>query len=214
LKTVLSTKILNLNQKELLLNAGLHLVEYNAIQIEFLKFDVPKKIENAVFTSQNSVHAITGKDLQIENVFCVGQKTKRLLETFGEKIIKSSKNAAELANFIQKYHKNDVFYYFSGAIRRNEIADSFTKNSITFSEITTYKTILNPKKFDQNWDAILFYSPSGVESYTQINSLDSQLAICIGETTASETLKHTPRVHRANSPTVESVIAKAVNVLR
>ena len=106
-----------------------------------------------------------------------------------------------------------MFYYFSGAIGGNR-TDSFTKNSLTFSKITTYKTILNPKKIRSKLGRHPLYRPQWRGKLHTNQWFDSQLAICIGETTASEPLKHTPRVHRANSPTVESVIAKAVNVLR
>ena len=52
--TVLSTKKLALNQKELLLNSGIGFAEYDAINIEFLNFDLPKQtIQNAIFTSKD-----------------------------------------------------------------------------------------------------------------------------------------------------------------
>jgi uroporphyrinogen-III synthase len=40
-----------------------------------------------------------------------------------------------------------------------------------FKEIVVYETTLNVKKINAVPDAILFYSPSGVESYTEMNAI-------------------------------------------
>ncbi len=55
---ILSTKKLNERQKSLLLIAGISLVEYNAIKIDFVPFEISSSIVNAIFTSQNAVKAI------------------------------------------------------------------------------------------------------------------------------------------------------------
>ena len=58
MKSILATKKFTLAQKELLLNSGLTFVEYNAISIEFIPFNTPKQVENAIFTSKNAVKAL------------------------------------------------------------------------------------------------------------------------------------------------------------
>jgi len=65
MSTVLSTKKLAKNQRSLLLNAGLTLVEYNAIKIDFVPFEVPENIGNAIFTSQNAVLSIQNSEFRI-----------------------------------------------------------------------------------------------------------------------------------------------------
>ena len=92
------------------------------------------------------------------------------------------------------------------------------ENKIAYEEIQVYKTVLIPKKFERQFDAILFFSPSGVKSYFSNNSpieggTGGCLAVCIGTTTASEAKKHTENVVIANNTTIESVIAKAVKIL-
>lgn len=214
---LLSTKKLTLAQKELLLNAGFGLVEYDAISIESLKFDVPKKIENAIFTSQNGVRSYfrnKTKNSTIQRCFCVGEKTKLLLEENGQKVIKIGQNSSELANFIVKNVKNDSFYYFCGSNRRDELPIMLKSKKIEFFEVKTYKTTLKLKHFGQNFDGILFFSPSGVQSYKAENSMTGAYAFCIGETTAGEAKKYTDKVVIANSPSIESVIAKAAKTLQ
>ncbi|WP_241780954.1 DUF559 domain-containing protein [Cochleicola gelatinilyticus] len=212
--SILSTKKLLLNQKELLLNARVSLVEYDAISIEYLDFEAPSVIENAIFTSQNGVRAVENLGLKIENCFCVGKKTKALLETKGQNVIKTSEYGAELAAYIVKNYKKESFYQFCGTIRREEIPSELNKANIPLTEITTYQTVLKPKKFERIFDAVLFFSPSGVQSFLLENDSTNSPVICIGTTTASEAKKYFKNVVIANATTVESVIAKAIKTIK
>jgi uroporphyrinogen-III synthase len=217
---ILSTKKLLTNQKELILNAGASFIEYDAIAIKYLKFEVPKAIKNAVFTSQNGVKSFLdcqlepSRRIKIQDCFCVGDKTKLLLEENGIKVTKIAKNSTELGQYIAKNYKKEPFYYFCGSMRRDELPEILKASENELFEVKTYKTTLNLNKFDQKWDGILFFSPSGVESFSIRNKMDTSVAFCIGETTASEAKKYTKNVVVSNSTSVESVIAKAVNVLK
>lgn len=221
--TVLATKKLKENQRSLLLNAGVSLVEYNAIKIEFAPFEVPKNIVNAIFTSQNGVNSFFASVRSnkanapvvnfIENCFCVGEKTKALLAENGLKVIKMTEYASELAEYLVKNYKNDTFHFFCGNIRSEEIPSKLKANNISFKEIEVYKTSLNPKRIEREFDAILFFSPSGVRSFISENKINNSAAICIGTTTAAEAKKHTENVVISNTTTVESVIAKAAKIL-
>ena len=88
------------------------------------------------------------------------------------------------------------------------------KAKIDVFEVKTYHTKLKSRKFDQKWSGILFFSPSGVESYVLENSIGKASAFCIGETTASEARKHTDNVVIANATTVENVLTTAVKKLK
>ena len=209
--TVLSTKKLALNQKELLLNSGIGLVEYDAINIKFIDFNFEKKtVRNAIFTSKNAVKAIEKKGLRIENCFCVGEKTRAYLEERNFLVLENAENAKDLAIRILKNYKDREFHFFSGDKRRDELPDLFRRNNIKYKEVSVYKTELNPKKFESEFDGILFFSPSGVQSFTQNNKI-SGTAFCIGETTAKESRKHTETIIVATKPTIENVITKVVS---
>ncbi|PHR13663.1 MAG: uroporphyrinogen-III synthase [Aequorivita sp.] len=215
--TVLSTKNLKENQRSLMLNAGIALVEYNAIKIEYAPFEVPTRIENAIFTSQNAVKAFSLTDVRssvIKNCFCVGEKTKQLLKENDQNVVETAEYASELADYLVKNHKKDSFHFFCGNIRSDEIPSKLKENNINFEEIEVYKTTLSPKKFERQFDAVLFFSPSGVRSFVSENKINNSKAICIGSTTATEAKKHTENVVIANATTVESVIAKVVNSLK
>lgn len=215
--TVLSTKILKENQRSLLLQAGISLVQYDAIKIGWVPFKIPSEVNNAIVTSQNAVRSILNSKFKIQQCFCVGEKTKSILEENGFKVVKMTEYASELASYLVENHKNDSFHFFCGNIRSDEIPSKLKENHIAFEEIEVYKTTLNPKKFERQFDAILFFSPSGVRSYCEERSNlinDEPTFVCIGTTTASEAKKYTENVVIANATTVESVIAKAVKILK
>jgi uroporphyrinogen-III synthase len=217
MKTILSTKILTLAQKERLLNAGIAVVSYDAIKIQHQPFTMDGDIQNLIFTSQNAVAAYL-QNLEHEknidksqfNCFCVGEKTASFLEENGLKVIELANYGADLAKTIAKSYKNQSFLFLCGNLRRDEIPDGLRKDSINFKEITVYITQLNPKAFDRHFDGVLFYSPSGVESYTASNSLDNCTAFCIGNTTAEAVKTHSYNIVIANKPTVENILAQVI----
>lgn len=217
MKTLLSTKKLTFSQKELLLNSEISLVEYNAISIEFIPFDIPKKIKNAVFTSQNAVHSFfqnKPSNLQIDKVFCVGEKTKELLVKNDQNVVKNVKNVSILADFLTKTYKNEQFYFFCGNLKNEILGASLKSSKNDVFEVKTYQNTSKKIHFSQLFDGIMFFSPSGVSSFTSENSIGSTTVFCIGETTASEVKKYTNNIVIANSATVESVISKAVKTFK
>lgn len=215
MKTVLSTKILTPSQKELFLNSGLGLVEYNALKIEFLDVEIPLHHKNYIFTSKNAVKGFLQQtedsDYSNYQTFCVGEKTKRFLEENGLKVIKVADNSADLAHFIAKNHQNEEFLFVCGNLRREELPQILSENNVQYKEIEAYRTHLNTKRFNREFDGILFFSPSGVRSYVQDNQIDGESIFCIGETTAAEAAKYSKQIIVANRPTVENVLVKAIN---
>ena len=217
MKNILSTKKLSTVQKDQLLQQGVCVVDYDAISVTFLDFDVPEVIDNAIFTSQQAVRSFLEKSqgfLSIKNCFCVGQKTKSLLEENGLKVIEIGQNAEELAKNIAKNYKKSDFYYFCGTIRREALPKALKREKISLFEVKTYKTALKTKKFDQKWDGILFFSPSGVASYISENKDQTNThAFCIGQTTATSAKKHFKSVVVAHTSTIESVLEKTIEAL-
>ena len=213
--TVLSTKKLSLSQKQLLLNSGIGLVEYNAIQIEFIDFKTDTQIfKNAIITSKNTVKAILKKDLKIKNCFCVGEKTATYLQKNNFNIAEIADYGDNLAQIIVEKYPNEQFTFFCGDERRDELPSILKKNNVNFEEIEVYKTSLKPKQFKRKFDGILFFSPSGVKSFVSKNKLDKGIAFCIGSTTASEAKKHTNNIVIANKPSIENVIVQAIKYFK
>lgn len=218
MKTVLSTKILSHSQKELFLNSGIGLVEYNALKFEFLEVTIPPHFTHLIFTSKNAVRAFLEQSDKLQfvtyQVFCVGGKTKKLLEENGLKVAKMAENASELADFIQKNYKKKHFLFICGNLRREELPRILSENNIRYDEIETYRTFLVPKKFERAFEGILFFSPSGIKSFLQENSIGESQLFCIGKTTEEEARKHTDKIITANKPTVENVLVQAINYFK
>ena len=235
--SILSTKRLTPSQKNLILGAGFSVVEYDAIDIEFADFKLPQGLEYLIFTSKNAVTAFLKKiretkavnnsirntemllsapdNSEIENYkcFCIGPKTEALLVNNGFEVIKSPLNAKELAYFITEKYNKEHFSFFCGGSRRAELPQILKEHSVSFEEIKVYTTLLKSMSFKQHFDALLFFSPSGVQSFIANNHLKNTLAVCIGSTTAAEAQKHTANFTIANDTTIESVIARAVKAL-
>lgn len=208
--TVLSTKILSPSQKNLLLNKGIALVEYNAVKILFQEFEISGPLKNAIITSRNSAQAIIKKNIFIERCFCVGEKTSEYLTENGFSVIEVANYGTELADIIVKKYPEENFVFFCGDKRREELPSVLKMKDIHLDEIEVYKSVLNIKTFSQEFEGILFYSPSGVESFISKNRIRDAIAFCIGTTTASQAKKYSDNTIIATKPSIENVIVQVV----
>tara|TARA_R100000935_G_C2817412_1_gene157975 strand:+ start:466 stop:1128 length:663 start_codon:yes stop_codon:yes gene_type:complete len=213
--TLLSTKILAENQKQLLLNSGIGFVEYDAISIGFDNSSLDAPIpRNLIFTSKNGVKGFFTQYPEFQtrelNIFCVGDKTRLEIEKNGYFVAASATSSKELAYMIVNEFNEKEFLYICGSMRREELPAILKKENIVIQELEVYTTALNSKKFNRNFDGVLFFSPSGVKSYCKENDLNSSTAFCIGETTAAEARKYTQHIIIANKPSIENVIVQAI----
>ncbi|TEB40719.1 uroporphyrinogen-III synthase, partial [Flavobacterium circumlabens] len=102
------------------------------------------------------------------------------------------------------------FTFFSGNLRRETLPQALKEADVKFNEIQVYDTSLTPQKIKTAPDAILFFSPSGVESYLKENIIKKEKCFCIGETTADALEKITKNIIIADQPTVEDVIEDVI----
>jgi uroporphyrinogen-III synthase len=208
--TVLTTKKLSKSQQSLLFYAGISWVSYNAIQINYPAHkSIPLQVENAIITSKNTWIAIKD-NTKVQNAFVVGNKTENLLQENGINILEVADYGKILAEKICKHHAKKSFHFFCGSKRRDELPKILNQNHVQFEEHEVYETILNPKRFEQEFDGVLFFSPSGVESYFSNNKIKGAIAFCIGNTTAKAAEKHTPNIVIAHKPSIENVIVQVV----
>ncbi|WP_373516362.1 hydroxymethylbilane synthase [Pricia sp.] len=172
-------------------------------------YELKKEKRNVILTSQNAVEAllknVDGSDLNFENIYCVGRKTKRLIERHIGPVKHQEKYAEKLAEHLIEYMEGLEVTYFCSNLRLDTLPDILAENNIKVNEIQAYETKHAPRKVDDSVEGVMFYSPSAVESYLIKNAPD-RIAYCIGETTATEARKHFSDVRVAEVPTVESVI--------
>jgi uroporphyrinogen-III synthase len=212
--SILSTKILLSNQKQALLDAGFSVTEANFIKTENSDFDLKGINDNLIFTSQNAAQSVLlhpkCEELKVKNVFCVGIKTKALLEENGFNVDVYVDYASDLAEIITLIYSNESFTFFSGNLRKETLPKALKAAKVNFNEIQVYETTLTPQKIKSAVDGILFFSPSAVESYLKDNKIKNEICFCIGETTASSLETTTRNIIVADQPSVENVIEDVI----
>ena len=168
-----------------------------------------KKVKNAIFTSKNAVEGlltnVSADELDFENIYCVGRKTRRVIQKKIGKVAHYENHAEALANYLVEYVEGTEATHFCGNLSMDEIPKTLSDAHITVHSVETYKTKLSGQKIDDAVEGVLFFSPSGVESYVQ-NNTPNKIAYCIGETTATAARKFFANVKVAKIPDVESVI--------
>src|SRR5690554_6216109 len=213
--SILSTKKLQSNQRNFLLNAGFSVIEADFIKISILPFQLKNTPTLLLFTSQNAVESVlkNEKSNHLKNIpaICVGIKTKRLLEKNGFRVLAMEEYAQRLAPIIQKDFSKEHIAFFAGNLRRNVLPDAMNQANITFDEYLVYQNEESSIKIESNSNGLLFFSPSGVKSYLKQNTITTQTCFCIGTTTADALKDITKNIVIANQQTVENVIIQCIN---
>ncbi len=220
--TILSTKILSEAQKQQFVASNLQIIEHNFIVVKNAPFDLTNQKNSGsalIFTSQNAVLSVLENQnaqqfipkLKEKPVFCVGLKTKALLEENGFEVAVYVDYAEDLAEIISLIYKEESFTFFSGNLRRELLPNALKKAKIACTEIEVYETKLTSKKIKEKVDAILFFSPSGVESFLKDNKINKEICFCIGNTTAEALENITTNIIIAEYPSIENVIEEVIS---
>jgi hydroxymethylbilane synthase len=180
-------------------------ISLNRIHPRFFK----NEIQNVIITSKNAVESLitnySAIELQFKNIYCVGRRTKRLVETKIGKVTHFENNAKKLAEYLVDQMEGTEVTYFCSDLRLDDLPTILEENNIKVTEVEAYQTKYDGVKVAATIESAMFYSPSTVESFVQKNKSEI-IAFCIGETTAKEAKKHFKDVRTAKVPTVESVI--------
>lgn len=216
--SILSTKVLLSPQKQALLNEGFLVTEANFIKTENSDFDLKGINDNLIFTSQNAAQSVLlhpkCSALKAKNIFCVGLKTKALLEENGFNVAVYVDYASDLAEIITLIYSNESYTFFSGNLRKETVPNALKEANVNFNEIQVYETTLTPQKIKKAVDGILFFSPSAIESYLMENKIKNEICFCIGSTTAEALEKTTRNIIIADQPSVENVIEDVIEEYR
>ena len=210
---ILSTKKLSKALKKKFSDAEMELVEKDFIQIKSVSFETPQLNNYLIFTSKKAVKSVLKSD--VKNVlsfpcFCVGSKTKNFLEKKGFTVIEHVDYAEDLIQVINSKYKGNSFTFLCGNIRKNTIPNYLQENKIAYNEIIVYETTLKPLQIKEPFDGILFFSPSGVNSFLKKNTLENKTCFCIGTTTSKALENRTKNIIIASKPTVENVITEVI----
>lgn len=197
--------------RQFLLNADLLVVEADFIATTPTSFNMPSKSPLA-FTSKNAVTAFLSHPQHTaflgEQAFCVGHSSKSLLDEAGFSVI-AAENASQLVDLLALKALTKLTF-FSGNFRLDTLPDGLKKMKVELVEVQVYQTVLLPVYINKPVEGVLFFSPSGVQSFLESNTLTNQVCFCIGATTANELQRITDNIIIANHATVENVVARCV----
>jgi uroporphyrinogen-III synthase len=214
---ILSTKKLDPSLQQQLKQEGHLLMEEEFINVtHHISAASAEKIKNItaddvlVFTSANAVEAVKDHiDVNATfSVFCISGKTREAVESLLPNVIivDTAFYGDELAEKIIASSVEQVVF-FCGNIRRDTIPAILSQNNITVKEFVVYQTTETPKQLNADYDAVLFFSPSGVKSFFTANQLKPHV-VCfsIGTTTATTIKEYSSnKIIIADAPTQEAV---------
>ncbi len=157
--------------------------------------------KSLVFSSANAVRSFfENKFCPNENftqrscfnkIYAVGLKTKAELRKHGFGTFKVTKKASELAEFIIEHCSSEQFLHFCGNLSIDVLNRSASLQNIYYKKIVVYETKLLFPKIEEKYDAVVFFSPSGVRSFAKFNSFEDVKIFSMGETTEKELKKFT-----------------------
>lgn len=212
--TIVSTKVLTEGQSSGLLSAGIRLIAYDFIGIKNVSMWLSLPYDLLIVTSQNAVRSLLAYEgveaVKETPVLCVGKQTEKLLALNGFKVLYSSDYAIELIAYIKEHWEELKGYkkvvFLAGSNRLDTLPNFFKERRWEVEEVLAYETVLTPVVIEEKVDGILFFSPSGVESYCKSNTVGTEKVYCIGATTAEVARRYWEEVVVSNEPSIEGVI--------
>lgn len=213
---IIATKKLALNQKQYLLNAGFCVMDEDFIAVKPIDFEISGTQDLLLFTSQNAVlHVLKHKEILLHSpVLCVGEKTEQLLKNNGFSVLTSQPDAEALVKIIEKKYLDKSITFFCGKDKLETIPLFLKQKKIPHQIIEVYETLETPIKITPKMDGILFFSPSGVLSYSKENKITNEICFCIGNTTLKAVDPYSKNCVLANQPTIENVIIQCINYFK
>ena len=200
---VLSTKILDEKLVDTARDMGMSLDCMEVIGTRVLDFDrsalQSDTYDAIVFSSSNAVKSFLGnKETTVlapspleraggEVVFAISGKTKDELEKNGIVPVAVGDSSEQLAEKIVSEGTIRSVLHICGNLRMDVLEKKLMAADISYKALVVYETLPLDNKVDASYDAVMFYSPSGVDSFSTKNKLNHDtLYCCIGETTAAK----------------------------
>ena len=148
---------------------------------------------------------LTDSKITPRNCICVGEKTKELLEKKKQNVVNFFLSSKEMVKFLETNLLGKKFVFFTGNQRMNNIENFFDSQDDNFRVIEVYKSYCNPKYF-KDFNIALFFSPSGVRCFAELNSFENIDCFAIGQSTANELKNYTKNIHIAKKPTISNLL--------
>jgi uroporphyrinogen-III synthase len=149
---------------------------------------------------------------------CVGNKTSdTAAEWLDVEPILSEKNSEALLNKLkERFPVGTSFFFFCGSKRLDTLPDGLREAGFGVEEYLVYKTELTPHKIIREYEAVLFFSPSAVESFFMVNFWERKMvAVSIGRTTFEKLkMAGVETILLADEPNERAMLAKLDEYLK
>lgn len=147
-----------------------------------------------VFSSEKAVLALQHSKQTLPlgaHILVVGCKSKTRLEKMGYCIKHMESSARELAEWMLRFLPAQKIIHLCS----DKALDIFSEKlgegeGWKYSQKIVYKTKELCPLLEQKFDALVFFSPSGVRSFLQKNTLEVAAIFSLGESTSQEIEKH------------------------
>jgi uroporphyrinogen-III synthase len=142
-----------------------------------------------------------------------GETKKKTIALFGKEAIRQT--ASDSLSLAQKILADQInnLVFFCGTLRREELPDLLRSNQVDLLELVVYQTKALPHTLDRTYDGILFFSPSGVESFFSVNRPNPDATLfAIGQTTARAVRKYsTNLLITASKPGKRQLVSQSID---
>ncbi|MBN2637197.1 MAG: uroporphyrinogen-III synthase [Prolixibacteraceae bacterium] len=168
-------------------------VEYHLPDFSFFN-QLKKEERNWVITSNHVAHWLKKYNTEIEfnpcdTLFCLSQKQSEIVAEIADNIfISEQKNAMSVAELVNINCIGKSVIYLKGDKSLNTLQTEIDSVNIQLYETVVYRNIPVHQKITSNFDAYLFFSPSGIESFVEAgNTIQKSARIfTIGRTTQNK----------------------------
>jgi len=174
--------------------------------------------QNIVLTSKSGVEAFLkvsnelNLDLKAYTIYCISHATQESAINAGLSVQASAPNASSLADEILKDKTIRAVTHVCGNRRLNELSEKLNQAGLNVQDLIAYRTEFTPVAIDQPYDGIMFFSPSAVDSFLSVNTLQTVPCFCIGQTTGNHAKqKGYPLVYSPDAPTEEAILNVLTN---
>lgn len=179
--------------------------EISFISITEYPYAISNLHQAAIFTSSNAVKIVVdNNDLSKNNkTYCVGSKTRELLINLGFKVQAHYKCFSDLADAMISSEESSFNLFVGNRYQKKEVERLSAHKRVDV--IQCYKNEASSHAVQGTYDALLFFSPSGIDSYLIKNKITTEECFCIGETTAEHLSPFTDRIHVGEEWTVNGL---------
>lgn len=139
-----------------------------------------------------SMHAVEGLlaiatknniDLKRISVFCISGRTLQALNNTGVNVLGVAENSTGLVEVIRRSGYKKLLHLTSN-IRLDDWKEQLHQYSVSVENVEVYTKTIIPNDFGKI-DGVIFFSPSQVETFLQLNECINPMPVfCIGSTTA------------------------------